>query len=257
MDGETGPLERSFELQTNDPRRRIIKLTMAANINPLPAFASRISNADIAHGEKVGSFVVWPAARPVITIERGERLAGSLRIRPVGADGASLKLAGASEVYKLRRETNGNGYFLDITIEPSNDSSPRALPAILKINDGAAGEIAVELTVKTQADNLTITPRQIDLGQVSLADLPSALAGNARVGIRKTVGTFRIKSLSTTLDFLKLEQRTIVEGSSYLIRVVFDSSKPAKAAAYTGVVKIETDDPQMPRIEVPIKFVLK
>ena len=102
-----------------------------------------------------------------------------------------------------------------------------------------------------------VTPRQIDIGEVQLANLQSALAVNGRVGIRKTVGSFRIKSLSTTLDFLKLEIRTIVEGNNYLIRVGLDQTKPLKAATYAGILKIETDDPQTPRVEVPIKLVLK
>jgi len=257
VDGETGPLERVFELQTNDPRHRLIKLTVTANIELPPAFASRIKNGDMAHGERVGSFIVWPAARPVIAVERGERLMVTLRVRPTGADSGSLKLATASEVCKLRRESNGAGYLLDITVEPSNDSAPRVVPALLKINDGASGELALSLTVNIQADNLAVTPRQLDLGEVSLANLQSALAAGGRVGIRKIVGSFRIKSLSTTLDFLKLEQRTIVEGSNYLIRISLDQTKPAKAASYTGVLRIETDDPQTPRVEVPIKLVLK
>ncbi|HKP87824.1 MAG TPA: hypothetical protein VJZ26_17110 [Blastocatellia bacterium] len=232
-------------------------MTITANVKPLPAFASRISNRDIAHGEVVGAFVVWPAARPVIAIERGERLQVTLRIRPAKADSGSLKLAEACDTCKLRREENGDGYLLDITIEPSNDSSRLVMPAVLKINDGAAGELALELTANVQADNLTVTPGQIDLGEVSLAALPGALAAGGRVGIRKTVGSFRIKSLSTTLDFLSLEQRTIVEGSNYLIRVRLDQTKHPKAATYTGILKIETDDLQRPRIEVPIKLVLK
>jgi hypothetical protein len=252
-----GPLERSFELQTNDPRHRLVKMTIAANVKPLPAFASRISNADIAHGEKVGAFNVWPSARPVIAIERGERLLITLRIKPAGPDSGSLKLAAASEPYKLRREASGDGYLLEIGVEPSNDAAPRVMPVALEINDGASGKLALQLTVNTQAENIAIAPRQIDLGEVSLANLPSALTTGGRIGIRKTVGSFHIKSLSTTLDFLKLEQRTLVEGSNYMIRISLDPSRNPKAAAYTGVIRIETDDPQTPRIETPIKLILK
>ena len=120
-----GPFERTYELQTNDPKHRVIKVTMTATIKPLPAFAKRISNADIEHGERVGAFIVWPAARPRITLEKGERLPVSLRIRPATPD-QSAKLAATSDSFKLTRETNGNGYMVDVTVEPPADT-PSAL----------------------------------------------------------------------------------------------------------------------------------
>jgi hypothetical protein len=252
-----GPIERSFELQTNDPRHRLVKVTVTANIKPVPAFVARISNKDIAHGEKVGAFNVWPIARPVVTVERGERLTVTLRIRPAEPTSGSLKLANASEAYKLRREANGDGYLLDMAIEPSNDLTQRVVPVALQINDGASGELALQLTVNVQAENLIVTPRQVDLGEFSLANLRDGAMAGTRIGVRKTVGTFHIESLTSTLDFLTLEPRTIIEGSNYVIRVIINQIKLPKAATYTGVLRIETDDPLTPRVEVPIKVIVK
>jgi hypothetical protein len=244
-------------VQTNDPRHSLVTVIVTANIKPLPAFAARISNADIAHGEKVGAFNVWPAARPIITVERGERLTVTLRIRPTEPASAVLKLARASETYKLRREPNGDTYLLDLMIEPSNDLAQQIIPVALEINDGASGQLALQMTVNVQAENLIATPRQLDFGEVSLASLRDGLTGGGRFGIRKTVGTFHIKSLTSTLDFLKLEPRTIIEGSNYVIRVSFDQTKLPKAATYTGILRVETDDPLTPRVEIPVKMVLK
>ena len=75
-----------------------------------------------------------------------------------------------------------------------------------------------------------------------------------RVGIRKIVGTFHIKAVSSTLPFLKLEQVTMVENSNYLIRITIDAAKPVKAGSYDGVLLIETDGGK--RLEVPIKMTL-
>ena len=44
-DLEPGLAERTFELQTNDPKRRIIKVTVTATIKPLPAVAYLISSS--------------------------------------------------------------------------------------------------------------------------------------------------------------------------------------------------------------------
>jgi hypothetical protein len=116
--------------------------------------------------------------------------------------------------------------------------------------------LSIPVTVNIQAENFLVTPRQLDFGEVSLADLQSS-PKVGRVGIRKMVGAFHIKALSSTLGFLKLEQQTIVEGSNYLIRARIDSAKLPKAGTYNGVLQIETDDAQFPRLELPIKVVLK
>jgi hypothetical protein len=231
-------------------------VTIVATAKPLPDFVKRISNADAAHGEKVGPFNVWPTAHPSVTVERGERLTTSLRIRPVAPDGGGLKLSAAADSVKLRRETNGNGYWLDIAIEPAADASPRTVPIALQTSD-SSGDLNIQLTVNVQAENLIPTPRQLDLGEVSIADLRGGARKVGRVGVRKLVGTFRVKAVSSTLGFLKLEQQAIVEGSNYLIRAYVDLAKLPKAGAYNGVLQVETDDAQVPRLEVPVKIVLK
>jgi hypothetical protein len=199
---------------------------------------------------------VWPTARPAITVERGERLTTSLRIRPDGATGGGLKLGTAGDAIKLRREANGSGYWLDIPIEPAADASPRTIPIALQTGD-PSGDLNIQLTVNVQAENLITTPRQLDFGEVSIADLQSGSRRFGRLGVRKLVGTFHIKALSSTLGFLKLEQQAMVEGSNYLIRAYVDPAKLPKAGTYNGVLQVETDDAQVPRLEVPIKIVLK
>jgi hypothetical protein len=231
-------------------------VTVLATVRPLPAFVKRISNADVAHGDKVGAFNVWPTARPAITVERDERLAISLRIRPVAGSAGDFKLSAQGEAFKVRRESKGNGYWLDITIEPAADASPRTIPVVLQASDPPT-DLNIQLTVQTQADNLIATPRELDLGEVSITDLRSGSQKMGRVGIRKLVGAFRIKGVSSTLVFLKLEYQALVEGSNYIIRTRIDSSKLPKAGTYNGVLQIETDDAHSPRLELPIKIVLK
>jgi hypothetical protein len=231
-------------------------VTILATVKRLPDFVKRISNADVAHGEKVGSFNVWPSARPSITVERGERLTTSLRVRPVAATGGSLNLGAAGDSIKLRRETNGSGYWLDIPIEPATDASPRVIPIALRTSD-PSGDLNIQVSVNVQSENLILTPRQLDFGEVSIADLQGGSRKVGRVGVRKLVGAFHIKSLSSTLGFVKLEQQAIIDGSNYLIRAYVDVSKIPKAGTYNGVLQVETDDAQAPRLEVPIKIVLK
>jgi hypothetical protein len=240
-------------LQTNDPKQRVIKVTMTATIKPLPAFATRISNADIEHGERTGAFIVWPATRPRVTLEKGERLPISLRIRPA-APNQSARLTATSDSFTLTRETNGDGYVLDVTIEPPADAPSHVLPLVVKVEGGE--DMKLQVTVNTLSENLIVTPQQLDFGEVPLAKLQSGATVTNRLGIRKLVGTFQIKSLASSLEFLQVEAQTIVDGSNYLIRIRFDPAKLPKAATYIGTLRIETTDAARPHLEVPIKVVV-
>lgn len=216
----------------------------------MPGYVKRITTADVGRGEVNGAFQIWPTARPVITVEPGERVAIALRIKALAPDAGSLKLApGAPDTWKLRREANGD-YWLDIPIDPASESSSRVVPLVVEQSDGRSREIRVRLMVNVPAENLIVTPKELDFGEVALASVKGTLR---RVGVRKIVGSLRIKALNSTLPFLKLEQATMVEGSNYLIRITIDPTRPLKAGAYNGVVVIETDER---RVEVPVKLKL-
>ncbi len=246
---QLGPIEGSYELSTNDPRHPFIKVTIVANVKPLPAYVKRITTADIAHGETNSAFQIWPTARPAISIEPGERLAIGLRIRALASDAGTLKLGpGAPDSWKLRREAAGD-YWLDIPVEAAGGS--RTAKLVVDPGENRSREIPVQLMVTVPAENLVVTPRELDFGELPLTGVSGAIK---RFGIRKIVGSFHIKTLSSTLPFLKLQQATMVDGSNYLIRVTIDPTRPLKPGAYSGVVLIETDEGH--RVEVPIKLKL-
>lgn len=241
-------MEASYELQTNDPRNPVIKVTVLANVKPLPPYIKRISTANVGYGEKDESFQVWPTARPAVSAEAGEKLNIALRVRALGPEAGTLKLgAGAPDSWKLRREASGD-YWLDIPIDAVSGSRTHPAPLVVDLGENRSREIRVQLTVTVPAENLVVTPRELDFGEVAPA------SAFQRIGIRKLVGSFRIKTLSSTLPFIKLEPATMVEGSNYLIRISIDQAKPLKPGAYSGVVVIETDEGH--KVEVPIKMKL-
>jgi hypothetical protein len=245
-----GPIEASYELQTNDPKHPLIKVSVVANVKPLPAYVNRIKTADIARGEAVGAFHIWPTARPAITVEPGEKASIGLRIRPLTPDAGSLKLGpDAPSSWKLRRETNGD-YWLDIGLDGTASAS-RVAPLIVEGSEPTQ-QIRIHLMVTVPTENLMVTPKGLDFGEQSLSSLGNAIQ---RFGIRKQVGAFHIKKLSSTLPFLKFQQATMVEGSNYLIRVSVDTTKPIKAGAFEGVITVETDEGHSVELPTKIKFV--
>ncbi|HSQ19868.1 MAG TPA: hypothetical protein VLR92_05785, partial [Blastocatellia bacterium] len=62
----------------------------------------------------------------------------------------------------------------------------------------------------------------------------------------------KIKSYSSTLPFIKLELTTQTEGQVYALRLTLDTTK-IKTGAFNGKVHIETNDPDVPVLEVPVQ----
>lgn len=198
---------------------------------------------------------MWPTARPFINVEAGERLTIALRVRALAQNAqnsSTLKLApDAPETWKLRREPKSGDYWIDMQIDAATGSAARMATVVVDPGDGRTREMRIRLTQNVLAQNLIVTPAALDFGEVSIAKARTSLQ---RVGIRKLVGTLNIKTLSSSLPFLKLEQTTIVENTNYLIRVTIDPAKPLKSGNYDGTLVIETAGSN--RIEVPIKIKL-
>lgn len=253
-----GPVERVYELYTSDPRHRVVKLTLRANVKPLPDSVKRITNTKIGHGEAAESFNVWPTASPVVSAVRGESVKLSFRIRPTARDLGELQLSNDNGGrYRLRREANKEDYWLDIETEPINEPGSHKRSIAIKAAGSNPSQLTIQLTINIAAENLIATPGSLDLGEMELSKLKSGLQKTTRLGVRKLIGAFNIKSVTSTLPFLKFERQTIVERSNYLIRVSINSGSLPKPGPYNGLLRIETDDPQSPLVEVPIKAVFK
>jgi hypothetical protein len=244
----------SYELQTNDPLHSLIKVTVTATVKPLPAFVKRLADVEIRSGYTLAGFNAWPVSRPTVTLERGEKLDITLRLRPLSASSGTLALApDAPAFYKLRYDASSNAYWLDLTAGPADASVTQAVPLVVTA-DGSSSKLNLNLAIEVPVENLIVTPRELDLGESALSILKTGQQKSGRIGIRKLVGSFYIKALSSTLPFLKLEQQTIVEGSNYLIRVRIDAETLPKAGVYTGVLVIDIDDKQ--KLQIPVKLTL-
>lgn len=228
---------------------------MAATIKRVPAFVKQISNAAPATGYDLAGFNFWPAASPIVAAERGEPLNLTLRVRPLA--GGRLQLApDAPSAYKLRYEPDSDTYWLEINFETIADTGMRLAPLIAAGADGSSKKLDVQLNINAPVENMIATPRQLDLGEVSLAGLKEPGLRAGRMGVRKLVGSFQITAVSSTLEFLKFDVQKIGRNTNYLITVSLDLSKLPKAGTHTGVVRIDTDDRHTPRIEEPVKISL-
>jgi len=222
-------------------------------VSALPEYVKRIGGRDIAHGQLAGPANIWPASNPSLEVEKGERVTLALRLRPAKPAGllkANL-LPNTPPGVKLRHEAAGTGYWLDVATEPITAQTSIEVPLRVE-DDSAASNLTIKITFNVPAVNLVATPKELELGAIGLSELKSGTPKTGRLGVRKLVGTFRITNLRSSLPFLSLEQKTIVEGSNYLIRVTVNPS--AKPGAYAGTINVDTDDGQ--HLEVPVKLTI-
>lgn len=197
---------------------------------------------------------MWPTTQPVVAVPVGERLSISLRLRPLAASSRELKLVSDNPAYRLRREEKGSGYWLDIEVGPMKE--PGSHFRTIELTDGAY-KVNLELRVEVPAEDIITTPRELDLGEVSLSALKSGARKTGRLGVRRTAGQFTLKAVSSSLPFLKLETQVIIEGSNYVVRIAVDHAALPKVGSYTGTVRIETGDSARAPLVVPIKLIVK
>jgi len=158
--------------------------------------------------------------------------------------------------YKLRRETKGIGYWLDIAAGPFDEPGPHPLTIELATVSDPSPAVKIQLSLNVLAENVIATPNSLEIGELLISSLRAQPRSIGRLGVRKLTGAFRITAISSSLQFIKLEQQAIVEGSNYLIRLTTDPSLLPKPGSYKGILRIETDDSQKPRIEVPISLMV-
>jgi hypothetical protein len=244
----------NYEIHTNDPKRPVLQFTILGDVKPIPDYIRRIENANIMRGEQVGGFAIWPTAHPTVAIARAERLSILLRIRSLDSVEPELQLGpGAPDGLKLSRDASG--YWLEVLIEGSGKTETKAIPIQVKGGSPGAESFSLQLTIR-DLKNLVVTPAVLNLGDILLTDLKGGAVQIGRLGVRKEVGRLRVKSVTSTLNFISTETLTIVDGSNYLIRLAIKSAAALKAGTYSGVVRVETDDVEHPWLEVPCRLTL-
>jgi len=242
-----------------------------------------MDNPNLASGERVGSLRLWPAAHPRIYLERGETLLFSLRAWPedpgpapmsVTTDNPGVILGSGQEPARVddkaaaaptgavnttvRAAASGAGYWLDVKVGPIDETgvffANLAIPDNAKdLTEAAKGKLAVTLTVVDSS--LAINPPVMNLGTISITSLGNGMVQVGTLNVRKVFGSFGIASVTSSVPSLSFEVGTMVKDKNYLIRVRMDPSK-VRPTDVDSSIRITTDDPKHPTLEVPLKMAL-
>jgi hypothetical protein len=254
-----GFVAENFTLYTNDPKHPQVTLRLSANVQTVPEYIKLIGNANPINGELIGAFRAWPTAKPALKIQRNTSAKFSIRIRASNQEAVDLKMLSDNfeqAKYKLRREENGNTYWVDIETEPVAEAGERNIKIDFQSVSPVAENFSIIVALQILDDSILFTPAVVNCGEIPLSSLKQLATRVGRAGIRKLSGTFHIKTLSATLDFLKVNSQTMVEGSNYLLTIDTEPAKLPKAGTYEGKIIVETDDVAKPRVEIPIKIIL-
>ena len=254
-----GATEAVYKLYSNDPRHFAFDLKVNGVVKAVPDYIKRIANANITNGEQVGSYRVYPTARPDVTLERGEHFKLTIKIKAQGMEDGDLKIAAPipDAVVTLKKGDTGDQYILEIEPQPLSAGGTRTIKIPLQSTGAKHETLEVVVTLHAPDNSIVFTPDVVNCGEVSLSSLKNEALRVGRVGIRKLVGKFKITAISSSLPFLHAEVQALVDGSNYVVRLNTLTNNLPKAGAYEGVIRVETDDPGYTKLEIPVKIVVK
>jgi hypothetical protein len=199
-------------------------------------------------------FTVEPADRWISSVLSGGSASNSMYLYNNTATPVHIKSiapGGSDFTATIQPIQDGKRYQLTLTTNPA--LKPGHYVQTLKVltDSPAQPEVLIELDLTVYA-KVFASPTSIIMPTLPAAADLSAINW-PMIYVRKLRAEgLKIKGYSSTLPFIKLELLTETEGQVYKIRLTLDSSK-IKAGEFKGKVRIETNDPEAPVLEVPIQ----
>lgn len=253
-EGFTGEVSKAASVSTNDPKNPTFNLVLRARFK----------------SDSPGALpVVAPLnPNPVFTVEPGERVTTSVLVGSSNSNTFYLynpqsnpihvkSVAPGGNDFTAAIETLQDGKRYQLTLASNPALKPGHYVQTIKVltDSPAQPVISIELDL-TVYPKVFASPTSIIMPVLPAASDLSAINW-PMIYIRKIRETgLKIKSYMSTLPFLKLELLTETENQVYRIKLTIDSSK-IKPGEFKGMVRIETNDPDVPFVEIPVQGAFK
>jgi len=199
-------------------------------------------------------FTVEPADRWVTSAITGSSAVNTMYVYNPQDTPVHLKRVipgGTDFTAKLDTLQDGKRYQLSVASNPSLKPGHYLQKVQIETDSKVQPLVSVELDV-TVYPKVFASPPSIIMPQLPIgSDLEKISWPMIYVRKIREQG-LKIKSYNTTLPFLKLELFTESEGQVYRFKLSLDTTK-IKPGAFNGKVHIETNEPDVPFIEVPIQ----
>jgi len=244
--GFTGLISKSVEVTTNDPQRPKFTLLLHAFIivpGPHP-------------GRRVGPFVFTPSPRWSARVPRGGSAKTSFTIYNDGPQPVRLtQLIPGGEAFALDLETLQAGRLYVVTAKsaPSLLTGKYAQTVKLATESSEFPELSLQLEV-TIIPPILAEPEALSFSDLQLSSVGTDAQVESRFILIKQArgGRLEVKGVSVTLPFLKVVvEGVMVPGQVYRLKVDCDREKLTKGD-YQGKIRVETNNPDAPVIEIPV-----
>ena len=253
--GYSGETQKFATVTTNDPSQATFRLTLhvffKGTAKPPNLGAPTLTPTG---AKKVGSFLVSPGDKYTTAVVRGDSVASTLQIVNQSdklAHITDVKVGGTSFKAVLRTIQDGKSYAISLTTNPQLKAGHYTQTLSLVTDDKDAPEIPISLDV-TVYPLLVAAPTAIHMREVSIEGDVSKIP-IPPIYVQKVRGEgVVIKSVTSDLPFLEIVPTTESEGRRIALHLKFDPAKVSGAGSFKGKVHIETNDQEVPSLDVTI-----
>ena len=251
----TGEVAKSASVSTNDSRTPNFNLVLRARFK-----SEAVPGAPPMAGPLNPNAVlrVEPVDRLITSVLTGSSSSNTMYVYnplPTPVHVKNVIPGGGAFTAGLTTIEDGKRYQLSIASNPALKAGHYVQTVRVITDSPAQPEVKIELDL-TVYPKVLASPASITMPVLPISNQLSAINWPS-VFVRKLREKgFQIKSYTSTLPFLKLELTTETEGQSYKIRLTLDDSK-VKPGEFKGIIHIETNDAEVPVIEVPIQVSFK
>jgi hypothetical protein len=252
--GFSGKVQKSATVTTNDPMQPRFGLTLQMLFKPSPNQpAAGPASMPPSAITKMGPFVFSPSNEWRSAVVRGESTKGVVDILIQGdkpAHVTSLDPGGTAFTVTLRTVEDGKKYSVAIANNRELKAGHYTQKVRLITDNKDAAEIPINLEL-TVYPYVVAAPTAIHLSTVDLqSDRPINVP---TIYVQKVRGVdLLVTNVTSNLPFLKLEPKSDIVGQRYIIAVTVDRAKLPPPGVFRGKIHIETNDQEVPSLDVSI-----
>lgn len=252
-EGYVGEVAKSAGVKTNDPAHANFNLMLRARFK---MDAQSAANAQMTGmmGKKFGPMSVEPADRWVSSVLTGTSTATTIYI--VNNEAAPIhikKIEPGGTDFSARVQPIQDGKRFELIVSTNPNLKPGEYHQTLRVLTDSATipEVPIKLDL-TVFPRVFASPTAIIMPPLSVtSDLASI--NWPMINVRKVQAAgLKITKYTTTLPFIKLDLLTVTEGQLYQIRLTIDNDR-VKPGEFKGSIHVETNDPNVPFIDIPVQ----
>jgi hypothetical protein len=249
-EGYAGEVSKAAGVSTNDPKNPNFNLVLrarfktdspaaalvAAPLNPNPVFTvepgERMTTSVLAGGSSSNSFYLYNPGSKLIHVK-------------------SIVPGGSNFTAALETLQDGKRYQLTVASNPALKPGHYVQTLKALTDSPAQPVISIELDL-TVYPKVFASPTSIIMPTLPVASDLAAINWPMIYVRRLRDPGLKIKSYTSDLPFIKLELLTEAENQVYKFKLTVDSSK-IKPGDFKGKIRIETNDPDVPFVEIPVQ----